>query len=373
MATSEIKPFVYYGGENSYYSGKARPAFRIKRVFMEERLPTKAAYRVMKERTGQGFLPTVITPEDDVWQDTSDILDRLEARIPSPPLFPTSPVQRIAAYLMELYADEFMLLPGLHYRWAFPESAEHARQGFAASSGNFAASTVFADTIEKQFAPMVGATPETGPVLEAHVSDLLAALESHFAEHRFLLGDAPSLADCSLMGPMYGHFYLDPVPGRLLRSEAIRVCHWIQTMNHPNPDDFGVWLQGDELSPQMQTILGLIGADAIPLLLDTATAVDAWAEEHAVPGATPPRILGMHTTTLRGLTFKRYTSPYTVWMMQRPLDAYRALEPADRQRVDEALRGTGCEALFERPPRHRLGKSGIELVFASSEQQNEGL
>ncbi len=368
MATSEIKPFVYYGGENSYYSGKARPAFRIKRAFMEERLATPAAYRVMKERTGQGFLPTVITPEDDVWQDTSDILDRLEARIPSPPLFPTSPVQRIAAYLMELYADEFMLLPGLHYRWAFPESAEHARQGFAASSGNFAATTAFADTIEKQFAPMVGATPETGPVLEAHVSDLLAALESHFAEHRFLLGDAPSLADCSLMGPMYGHFYLDPVPGRLLRSEAIRVCHWIQTMNHPNPDDFGEWLQGDELSPQMQTILGLIGADAIPLLLDTATAVDAWAEEHAVPGATPPRILGMHTTTLRGLTFKRYSSPYAVWMMQRPLDAYHALEPADRQRVDKALCGTGCEALFERPPRHRLGKSGIDLVFASSEQ-----
>ncbi len=85
MATSESKPFIYYGGENSYYSGKARPAFRIKRAFTEERLPTPAAYRVMKERTGQGFLPTVITPEDDVWQDTSEILDRLEARIPSRP------------------------------------------------------------------------------------------------------------------------------------------------------------------------------------------------------------------------------------------------------------------------------------------------
>jgi hypothetical protein len=33
MATSEIKHFVYYGGENSYYSGKARPAFRIKRAW----------------------------------------------------------------------------------------------------------------------------------------------------------------------------------------------------------------------------------------------------------------------------------------------------------------------------------------------------
>jgi len=360
---TQTAPYILHGADVSYFTGKVRPAFAHKTLWMREVMPDILE---IKRRTGLHYFPAVETPEGEIWQDTSDILDRLEARIPSPPLFPTSPLQRIAAYLMELYADEFMLLPGLHYRWAFPESAEHARQGFAASSGNFAASTVFADTIEKQFAPMVGATPETGPVLEAHVSDLLAALESHFAEHRFLLGDAPSLADCSLMGPFYGHFYLDPVPARLLKREAPNVCHWIETMNHPNQDDFGEWLEGEPLSAQMQTILGLIGADAIPLLLDTAAAVDAWADEHAVPGETPPRVLGMHTTTLRGLTFTRYTSPYTVWMIQRPLDAYRALEPANRERVDEALRGTGCEALFERPPRHRLGKSGIALVVASS-------
>jgi hypothetical protein len=55
-------------------------------------------------------------------------------------------------------------------------------------------------------------------------------------------------------------------------------------------------------------------------------------------------------------------------MMQRPLDADHALEPADRERVDKALRRTGCEALFELPRRHRLGELGIDMVFATSEQ-----
>ena len=169
------------------------------------------------------------------------------------------------------------------------------------------------------------------------------------------------------MGPMYGHFFLDPEPGRLLRRTAPGVCHWIENMNHPNPDDFGSWLPHDALSGSMQAILRLIGSDAIPLLLDTVAAFGEWGDEHGVPGETPPRGVGMHSTTLRGLEFKRYTSPYTVWMTQRPIDAYRALAPEERQLVDDALRGTGCEVLFERPSRHRLGKSGIQLVFASAE------
>ena len=364
---SKNAPFLYYAAERSYYSGKARPGFRIKRVFMEERLPTPANRDLLQKRTGHAFLPTVITPEDEVWQDTSNILDNLEARFPTPPLFPTSPVQRITTYLFELYADEFMLLPGLHYRWAFPDSADHAAKSFAAASGIAAAAKEFADTIANQFAPLVGATAQTAPVLEAHVADLLGLLEAQFAENRFLLGDAPSLADCALMGPMYGHFFLDPEPGRLLRADTPQVCHWIETMNHPNQDDFGEWLPADALSSQMRLMLDLIGADAIPLLLDTAAAFDEWADQHAEAGATPPRVVGMHTTKLRGLTFERYTSPYTVWMIQRPRDAYRALGSAERRRVDEALQGTGCEELLQQTSRHRLEKSGIELVFAADQ------
>lgn len=82
----------------NHFSGKARPAFRIKRLLMEERLPTPDAYREMRERTGYIFLPTVVTPEGETWQDTSDILDRLEARAPE------------------------------HHRWSFPERAVGERR-----------------------------------------------------------------------------------------------------------------------------------------------------------------------------------------------------------------------------------------------------
>mgnify|MGYP007067096971 CR=1 FL=1 len=36
-----------------------------------------------------------------------------------------------------------------------------------------------------------------------------------------------------------------------------------------------------------------------------------------------------YQTTLRGVEFGRYTSPYTLWMLQRVLDPYRARPAAE--------------------------------------------
>ena len=75
--------FRLYAAEVSYFSAKVRPAFRLKRVPHVEILPTPAAYReIIRPRTGLAMIPVVVTPEDETWQDSSDILDALEARYP---------------------------------------------------------------------------------------------------------------------------------------------------------------------------------------------------------------------------------------------------------------------------------------------------
>ena len=131
---ADSPPFRLYGAERSYFTGKARPALRAKRLYFEEILPTPEAYRDILQRTGMIFIPVVVTPEDETWQDTSDIIDALEARFPEPALIPATPVQRIVSYLFEVYADEFMLLPAMHYRWSAPEAEKDARGAFAALS-----------------------------------------------------------------------------------------------------------------------------------------------------------------------------------------------------------------------------------------------
>ncbi len=52
--------------------------------------------------------------------------------------------------------------------------------------------------------PFLGIVLETVPAIEAHTRELLDCLSTHFREHRYLLGDALSLADCGLMGPSTG-------------------------------------------------------------------------------------------------------------------------------------------------------------------------
>jgi glutathione S-transferase len=353
-------PYLFYGAEISYFSAKVRPALRYKGVPYWELLPD---YRgVIVPRTGFAFIPIVITPEDETWQDTSTILDLLEAREPTPPLYPTTPVQRVVAYLLELYADEFMLLPAMHYRWSFPESVAKARADFAANSPEPETATKFASRMQGTL-PFLGVTPETIPAIEGHLRELLAALSTHFASHPYLLGSRMSLADCALMGPLYAHLYLDAVPGRLLRETAPEVGRWIERMNRPDPRATGDWLPDDALAPTLLPILGLVGRDAVPMILDGLRAFETWADAQLPEMVEPPRGVGGHESRLRGATMQRFTSAYTPWMAQRPRDAYRALAAVDRAAVVRALAGTGCDDLLAYELRHRVGKKRFTLVL----------
>jgi glutathione S-transferase len=356
-------PFLFYGAESSYFSGKVRPALRYKALPFVEKLPTGAAYReVIIPRTGLAFIPIVVTPEGETWQDTSEILDALEARVPQPPLHPRTPVLRVLSLLFELYADEFLVLPAMHYRWSFPESEKKARGDFAAASGDPTTASRFAERMQGSIAAL-GVCAASIPGIEAHLHDLLVRFDAHLERHAYVLGARMSLADCALMGPFYAHLYLDAAPGRLLRERAPRVCHWIERMNHPDPAEPGEWLGEDALPETLAALLALVGGDAVPLLLDTLRAVEAWADARPAGLEEPPRAVGFHETALRGATFRRYTSPYALWMAQRVLDAHAALAPAERARVARALAGSGCQELLAWAPRHRLGKRHFKLVF----------
>ena len=356
--------YRFYAAELSYFSAKPRPALRYKHVPFDEILPTPEAYRdVIRPRTGLAQIPVLVTPDDEVFQDSSVILDELEHRFPDPPLYPTTPRQRMLGYLLELYTDEFLMVSGVHYRWSYEESKTKAIADFTALSGDPTTATRFAESVQG-FTRMIGVSPETTPAIEAHTKALLTAFDAHLAAHPYVLGARPSLGDCALMGLLYPHLYLDAVPGRLMREIAIRVCHWIDRMNHPDPRSFGAWLAGDAIPATMRPIVELAGRDAVPFVLDVARAFERWAEETSMRDGFLPRIVGVHRTTLRGVEFERVTTPYTMWMVQRVVDVYRAMSAGERAAVDAELAGTGFEPLLAYEPRWRVRRNPCRLVLA---------
>jgi glutathione S-transferase len=351
---TQKSPYIYYGADVSFFSGKARPALPQKSLWYREVTPNM---REIVGATGVAFIPVLMTPEGEAWQDTSTILDRLEVAHPEPPLYPATPVQRVVAYLIELYGDEIGILPAMHYRWSFEESERKARVDFALGSGNLVAASAFADRMVGG-KNMLGVSDATGPAIEAHLRELLDALCVHLEEHRFLLGDAMSLADCGLMGPFYGHLFRDAVPQRLLRETAFRVCCWIERMNRPPLDQAG-WLADDAIAETLKPVLRVM-ADGVPMLVAAVRTIDDWLD--ANPNTAPPRAVGLFESPYRDTRLSSACRPYTLWMVQRSLDAYAALTDAERARVDDALNGSGWEALLACRPRHRLGKLGNELA-----------
>jgi glutathione S-transferase len=355
----QTAPYIFHGADVSYFSGKVRPAFANKSLWMREVMPDIPE---IKRRTGLHFFPVVETPDGEMWQDTSDILDRLEAAHPNPPLFPSTPVQRIVAYLVELYGDEMGILPAMHYRWSFEESIAKVGVDFSTPIGDEGGGAKFAERM-KSTLPMLGITPETVPAIEAHTRELLDCLSAHFREHDYLLGDSMSLADCGLMGPFYGHLYRDAVPERLLYQTAFYVCAWIERANRPPMDQAG-WLEDDALAETLGPVLQTM-ADAVPMVVASIEATDAWAAENAKAGEPVPPATGRLQSAYRDVTLSAAARPYTSWMVQRPLDAYRDLDDTEKSQVDAALAGTGWEKILALHPRHRVEKRNYKLVWES--------
>ena len=357
---AQPQPYILHAFKVSYFSAKVRAALRYKRVWFDE---VHADYGLIRERTGHTFIPMLLTPDDEAWQDSTDIYDRLEARHPSPPLFPDTPLQRIAAHLVELYVDEFALIPAMHYRWGSELGEASARARFIAMVGSEKRGTQAAARMAKARI-ILGARDENAPAIEAHTRDLLDALSTHFEVHPYLLGERMSFADCALMGPLDGHFFTDLVSRRLLLETARPVVGWIERCNHPNAPAQGEWLGDDALAPTLREVLGVMGRDAAPVVLEGLDVFERWADTAPRNGEPLPRMVGTIEGSLRGLPLQRYAGSYAPWLAQRVQGDYGALDPEARKRVDESVAGTGWDAFLAHEPRHRVIKRGFDLVLA---------
>jgi len=352
-------PYRFHAFEVSYFSAKVRPALRYKGVWVDER---RADVGEILRLTGLGFIPIVETPEGEVWQDSGDIYRLLDERHPDPPLYPTTPVQRVAAQLVDLWADELGLIPAMHYRWGSELGEASARARFSAMIGSAELGNRAADRMVYA-RHVVGATPTAAAEIEAWTHDLLDALSAHFEVHPYLLGGRQSVADCALMGPVDGHLFTDLVSRQLLLERAYQVVGWIERCNHPNGDAQGEWLEKDSLAPTFVDVLRVMGRDGGRIFLDSVRAVEAWADQRGPDDVAPPGGLPPINTTLRGAEISRVPMGYVLYTLQQLHATVSVLSSEERAAVDKALAGTGWEEVLAHTPRHPVEKDGFKLVF----------
>ena len=334
--------YTLYAAPFSLYSGKARAYLDYKQIPYEEQFSSVNVYKkVIVPNTGVRFIPVVKTPDEQYLQDTTVIIEHLEKQFPSRPVIPASPRQKLVSYLFEIWADEWLLLPAMHYRWNkdnFPFIFEEFGSIVAPMMPRFV-KAMLGKKLGKRFrgfVPILGITDNTIPALEDwYENHVLFYLNKHFAEHSFVFGDCPSLADFSLMGPLYAHLYRDPAPGELMKKLAPNVVAWIKRMQQPIEAE-AQWLANDEIPKSLEPLLQRMFSEHWPVLLNTVVELEEWA--NAYPDLTEiPRSIGEMAFSLGNTKDKRAVLTFAQWKLQRVLNVYQQLTEQEKTSVDDML------------------------------------
>jgi glutathione S-transferase len=312
------------------------------------------------------------TPEDEVWQDTTVIIDHLEERFPQPSVYPATPRRKLAALILELFGDEWLLLPAMHYRWNYPEENVPFIYGEFGKLLFPRLPVFLQQKVGKKLGdrfrnvvPRLGITEKTVPALESWYEGLLAELDEHFRHHDFLLGSYPTIADFGFIGPFYAHLYRDPAPGKLMRDSAPRVVAWVERMISTDAAAGAVSADQaelkDEIPATLMPVLNRFAKEQLPVLVDTARVLDEYSD--GIGSDEVPRFLGTHQVKIAGVPEDRIVVPYSLWMFQRPLDFWRSLQGEDKLQADTMLQDIGAGDLFDLQQQIRLKRENNRLYL----------
>jgi glutathione S-transferase len=359
-----------YGWELSYFTGKVRSYLDYKQIDYDEQ-PIDFVHLTLqaKRRTGAAAMPIVVTPEGEWIQDSSVILDRLEARFPLRSVIPATPVQRFIAYLLELWGDEFWIPSAMHTRWSYPENYALFEREAGAALLPYLPRTLqdkaaaYAAEQMRNHLEAVGIVPTQLERLERWTRDMLDRLEDHFRVHTYLLGGRPTLADFALMGPLYGHLGRDPWPKRELIAKRPHVRAYIDRMAAP-PIRTGELVPDDRLPETLLPIVEAASREMLPWVEGTLAELSKYLTDTGA-GDRVPRGLGMIDVPLGGGTYRRAALPYVLWMVQRMLDVERALNPSGHTAVQRTMRELGAARWLDLDV-PRLERVGLRVRAASS-------
>ncbi|WP_306250924.1 glutathione S-transferase family protein [Parvularcula sp. IMCC14364] len=360
--------YTLYGQEISLFTGKARAYLRWKGVPFEEIRSTMAVYTsTIVPRVGYPIIPIVTTPEDETLQDTTIIIDWFEEKLGGPSVYPSTPKQKLAALLLEIYGDDWLVIPAMHYRWQYNRDWAMAQFGKnAMPEATEADQLALGEKLSEKFRGFclpLGITEETAPAIEQSYEALLHDLDAHFADYPYLFGTRPSIGDFGLTGPLYAHQYRDPASRRIMEEHGPNVARWAERIQEPAEPLSGAFLPDDEIPQTLLPVLKRMMAEQLPVLASTVSHLDTWLQEN--PDTDIPRGIGFHDFSVEGVTGTRVIMTYTQWMLQRALGFYHSLVGDEKQSADELLASVGGTALTQITINQPLTIENYRLTRAS--------
>ena len=231
------------------------------------------------------IVPAVATPEDEGLQDSTPIIETMEARVPEPSIHPDDATLRFLSELIEEFSDEWANKWMFHYRWAREVDQRSTAERIAAGNMPDASEEEREELAEKVLDRMagrgwvIGSNEKTAPLIEDSFKGGIQLVEQHLSSRSYLFGERPSLADFGLWGQIY-QASMDPTAGEILSSGYDATRRWIEKMLDPKVEgEFETW---SSLEP---TLAPILEKQVRPFLLwsaANAAALESGAEEFTV-------------------------------------------------------------------------------------------
>ncbi len=359
--------YTLYGSEMSYFSGKARAYLHWKGVEFTEIAPGPA---IMKNEIianiGWPVIPVLKTPDGDYVQDTSDIIAHFEKPGGDMQALPGTPLQLLVTYLLQLFADEWMTLPAMHYRWNHNEEWIYSEFGKNAAPDGTPEEQYEAGKAVGQrfrsFVPMLGITEETAPGVEMAYEQFLSDFSAHLEKLPYLLGTRASYADFALIGPLYAHQYRDKMTGEHMKRTAPKVADYVERVIS-GEGKTGELIPNDDVPRTLLPILKVALGEHVPVLTATIDLFNTWAET-AAPRTEVPRGLGMVPFATGGHAGMIAARTFSLLRLQDALDAYQLMLPSDKRRADAMLSAVDAESFKTLRIDPRVTRRNYKLALA---------
>lgn len=377
--------FILYGMQASLFTGKVRAYMRRNRIPVTERGAGHPEYlnRIFPHMN-RFIMPVIETPNGDIIQDGTDIMDYLEGRgFGSEPLYPEDPVTKTVAYLFELFGNEGLLRPAMHYRWNFDdENLEFLKVSFADvfpahldANGRSAAFDHASGRMRKA-SKAFGVMSETLSAIEDSYAEFLSLYNAHLQNNYFLLGDAPTISDYGLFNPLYAHLARDPKPAHLMKTTAPYVWNWVERMNRPeqtqehtidNPPT--AMFNGDSLPDTLKTLMIYVGEEYAAEFSAHVDFTDNWlweqGEEPEKVKAPLGRGIGFATFNWRGQDIKTVVMPYRFYLAQRLWDHFDGCSGAVQKNIRDLFSKCGLEVFLDKRPSRNVLRHDYHEIWES--------
>ncbi len=376
--------FTLYAMPHSLYSGKARSYLIKQRIDFQEVTAGHPDYeKEVIPKIGRWIIPVLKTPDGELVQDGTDIIDWFEsrgkARISA---YPKTARHLITSLIFELFGGEGLLRPAMHYRWNFDETNKAFIEG---QFGLFRLPNlpkeerreivVKSTSRMRGAAVMFGVTPQTIPDIEQAYESFLKQLNDHFTLYPYLLGGIPTIGDYGLMAALYAHLGRDPYPATLMKQIAPAVFRWTERMNSYTADmsEFvdmpEAVLPKDDIPPTLVVLLKTVAEDYLPEIRAFTHFTNDWLADQAdlnagdiVGGDPKARAIGSCQFDWRGHQMTVGVLPYRLFLLQRLQDAFDSLQEAEKAAVQKLLTQAGLEDILTlRAQRKLLRKNNREV------------